>query len=148
MCTSLCFSKEKKTKKKKKKVKKAFEGSYFVLNGQCLFMILAGLGFIWYFCMSSYTKAQNSYLLHLSQVRIQRQTSYQLRTGPEHLADQVSSWICVQHVIGRAHKTKKMLCHRICALPPQRAVGTLVSPFLVRSKQQFHHQKNKCCGFK
>lgn len=47
----------KKKPKKKKKVKKAFEGSYFVLNGQCLFMILAGLGFIWYFCMSSYTKA-------------------------------------------------------------------------------------------
>lgn len=106
-------------KKKPKKLKKAFEGSYFVLNSQCLFMILAGLGFIWYFCMSSCKKAQNSYLLHLSYVRIQLQTSYQLRTGPEHLAAQGSSWICgfVFNMLLEEHTRQNICIYVIESVP-------------------------------
>lgn len=56
--------------KKKKPPRRHSERSYFVLNGQCLFVILAGLGCIWCFCMKSCKKAQNSSLLGLSYVRI------------------------------------------------------------------------------
>jgi len=41
----------------------------------------------------------------------------------------------------------KKLHHKISCLPPQRAVGTSISPIPVCSIQ-FSHQKNKCCGFK
>lgn len=142
MCSFLCF------RKKKNKI----ERSYFVLNSQCLFIILAGLGCIWCFCMSSHKKAPNPSLLCLSYVRIHLQISWfhvrcQVRTGLGHLVDLGSARTSVQHIIRRANKTKN-LCHRICSLPPQRAVGTSVSPTPVYSTQQFSHQESKCCGFK